>query len=669
MRAALLALAGLALVLAAGCREARAQGIPGSIECSAIHGGCSSIAGHAPGGQAPAFVDLFAHTFEPAAYTLPCTGAVACEMLCTANASGVWSCVDEAGAALGVTLGTGHTGISSPFGNSAIARVDDTTAPRLTTPADMAGFFDADHTVVFVGATTVTTTAYALASQASSGGLDVRFEGSSTRCIWGTAGTTISTAGVHTRAWQMTACRGDVDGGGSGTHVMDVWSNLQKTTRSTANAPAEPSGGNFLFGRDNGTGSSLRGPLSQFALYSAAKTDAWLTEQFQRWQGTWNDEAPLTTTTDDRWVLIGSDYQRVGKNTLSLSAAGVLIDGITNSVAHTNYFSATPRTTSAWTEIGTSVVTAATHSGPFSAWFAAAQGFTLTDDDGTGDEGVEGNGSAATVLGPYTASAWCKAGTQDRARFVVDTDGTGGGECTVVLTETLTRHECNPTAVTGSPTATRMQILVGDDAADTGTILCEFPQMNRKKWATAPIEAASGIPDVTVPASETTGWDLSSGGEVEVVFTLDHTVPTDDHDNDDSFFVFDSESNAGVDHSVILWYQQSADQLRHATRASASGGDLDLTDTYFNGVDFAEGQQYVWRFRWTRTGSAPLEMTHTAYLDECADADTCEATTLIATESDKYAPDQIEDVWLGRRYTDTFPINGSIKRVAVRLPP
>lgn len=152
---------------------------------------------------------------------------------------------------------------------------------------------------------------------------------------------------------------------------------------------------------------------------------------------------------------------------------------------------------SALTVVGDAVVTVNTASGPWSVYAGGAEADTLSDDNDTdgggaddGDADYEGVrlDAQTTYTSAYTCSTRVKAGTETGATLLITSDGTGSKTCTfsgldvpatattvggVVSAETLAgwaRIDCS-TTIGGVPTATTCDLLVGDAAADTGTII------------------------------------------------------------------------------------------------------------------------------------------------------------------------------------------------------
>jgi hypothetical protein len=310
------------------------------------------------------------------------------------------------------------------------------------------------------------------------------------------------------------------------------------------------------------------------------------------------------------------------------------------------------------------------YSGPFAVYNGGADMESMNDDSAVAFEGKSCTANCGgTTLGKMTCSAWLRSDTATTATLRLTTNGTGSVDCAITgLTSTPTRHECTGT-VTGSPTSTICTVLVGDDVTDTGTIGIVAPQCDRQGWATSEKInlTAIGQDRVNIDDAESTTWPSDAdSGEIEVVFRLDNDVPTDDYDNNASFFLYDVPNDTNTDHRIIEWYQQSTTFLQFRTTEGVSG----LNTTTNSQLVLAADTDYVTRARWVAVGGGFVN--HYVYLDTCADRETCAATTLVASSTDgtRVAPvSPYGPVNLGRRFNDIFGMNGHLIRMTVRQGP
>jgi hypothetical protein len=646
--------------------------------------------------------------FYPAAMSLSspsieaCTTANNCVLDCTATTSGgPWACVNGSGATVNVTQGTGADTVTTPWG-TALKQVTDAKAPKLSTPSAFETFWTQPHTVVTFGYSTTQTSSipFELAQfTGSPNGFRMRFNDNF--CNWFNSAATPTSIAVTgsglipqaSNGWNVMSCRK------AGTGASSVYTARANGISSSSSAwpfdPGAPTGGNLFFGRDSvSSGIPLDGPLHRVRLYNAAISDARLAALEAAYQGGGLLAADGTTLIDHTsgaqvfYVdpLTGKAWP-YGNGTAEVESTGIPVEerNDTEVGGAGNNWAADGLNVSSWTDVGTPIVTTNQASGPFSTWKNTAEADLIADDDAAAFEGKSANNSCDNAVDHDTASCWIAPGTSGTTttKARIDWVVTGGGtatpsSCDFTLGAGFNRYSC-PTVTSGTVTTLKGRVLVGNAASDTGSILVSQCQCDRQARAQTGLMAdatSQGRDSYHIPTTATAAWHAAgvrNNGTLREVFTLNHDVPGDElSDAADSWFLEDMSNAGESDHRMTLFYEV-AGSLNHQLcfRLEDADGDTTNVDICSSpNITFARNTQYVVRAQWKA-----CDATHTdrwLYVDTCADAATCDATTLAASDTSctlkNIADDTWGRMWLGNRFSNSFGLNGRIARLEVTTP-
>lgn len=553
--------------------------------------------------------------------------------LCKVNGAGnAWECVDSAGASAGtVTQGSGSTYVST-FAGSVKALGDITDAKSPSWDHAGLGIFDGDFTVIVTGyATTASDATYQYWIEA--GNFAIRNEGTWPRARFGTAGLTADNITPTRDAWVIITARKNGD-----SHTLRINGNEGTPNVFTDDLPTG-------FGAiDFGGFLPLRGPMAWAYFVPRHMTDDEVRQVESAW---WGVTSGMTITTSPNCI----DNTAVSGQVDCFSTGAALAStstGLRTVRAFTNYDN-TPLAVASWADIGTPVVVANTASGPFSRMLQGAEVDSL-EDDATGAMEGKRLDSAGTTLGPYTCSFFVAAGTLDKLRIRVDTDGTGSTNCDFTgLGATYVRKTCTAT-ITGTPSRINCDIYPGTAAGDTGTILISQGQMNGGLYAETPVRVGGAVGNSDHLLQFGTLPDLTAKGKMEAVFT-----PLFDPDSQwlsdvDNIRLFDSSiAIPGHVAFIIFGYQNAGDMLSRVNTAeiTVAPGAIALT----------AGQRYAASVEWRGTSGGTC--TAILRLDSCAGAVAdCFATTEIGRATGD-CPDQSTQVFIGERYSETFQTSAS----------
>jgi hypothetical protein len=300
-------------------------------------------------------------------------------------------------------------------------------------------------------------------------------------------------------------------------------------------------------------------------------------------------------------------YQAFGQDMAAQTEDGISIDGtVTNYATNSIDWSAA-------TDVGTPTDCMAgapancdSTSGPLSSYNAGAEADTVGDDDGAGYEGAR-IATETTYTGSYIAWAMVTSGTETGATIDIQTDGTGSKTCTYSdldgaassVNGTVTalsladwwRIECT-TTIGGAPSATTADVLIGDAAADTGTLIFSARQAERSSFA-GRLCLAGGSPATCLADNvsvATTGWPTSSGC-VELTYTPEVA---------DGFaadrFLLDAYDNA-AGKGWYIYIVASTGVLRWYSRGVGAGTTKDS-----GALTWTAGASYDLEVRWYANG-------------------------------------------------------------------
>lgn len=639
-------------------------------------------------GRAP---PLFNVVFSPTASVvnaLQCTTANNCQAVFYADGAGGGSGQDASGASVAVTDGTGGVAQATPWGAGTYVP-SNAAAMSVTTSSAFENTWTAPHTVIMVGYQGGAATYGSMFSHItpSTAGIFAETWTTAAECYWANGASTIyNTTAVNygqKAGLSVSSCRKIGSGAGS---TYQVRSNGQQPAAGALAAnPAAPTGQTFYLGRSTGTsGTFLDGPFIALAVYTTNLSDAKILEIENRVSGSLADDGtPLTTVTStrQRWDFDASgDAWPYGN--IRVTPRGLHIeknnDGSQGVCTSGGCWAADALDASSWTNVGTPTVTTNVASGPFAKWRNTAEADRIVDDDGVAFEGKEATTncyvSASSKL--YTISALLKQGdsgvTTTQARLEFTSDGTlSVAGCNFTdLGATFARKECT-TSLTGAPTFLRGRVLVGDAAADTGSVIVSQAQCDASGWATSPKpdNVARSADLYRVPSTETTTWPrgfTADSGECEVVFTPDFDFPGDAADSNDPIRLLDVPNAGNTEHRIICGVFDKVSYPNGLARIDASGAvGPDVTGGA--AATFTAGTQYVFRFQWVN--QSPTTTYQYMYWDACTDAYSCTATTLKGSNTagtGKVAPADFGEATIGYRYTGTGQGGVSIKRITVR---
>ena len=398
-----------------------------------------------------------------------------------------WQCVNALGAQVAVTQGTSPTYEPSPLGGAtALGNITDAKAPYVAAATAAtalgSGFWAGDHTVMAIFASGTTTDPAPLShGNDSVSGFYMQVSasgGGRLYCNYSAAASAqypYATASVIQK-WIMPVCRR------SGSNYIVSIDGVQSSTAITVTAAA-PTTENLYFGRYSGAGLPLNGDLLRVRFYSIAVSDSALIDTENKLYG---ERAETRAVGVDRnstaWLTADNGYiYSIGDDEARINASGILSER-----AKTNYWLQS-LDASAWTDVGTPIITANTDSGPFVYFAGGAEADTIEDNDALAIEG-KSSASAGTTTGTYTVSCYLASGTASTAELAVLTDGGGGGACLVSgLTAAFARKTCTPTPITGVPTYIKGSLGVGSVVGTTGTIKVAGCQLEIASHATSQI--------------------------------------------------------------------------------------------------------------------------------------------------------------------------------------
>lgn len=622
---------------------------------------------------------------------------------CTCGAAGVAQIGCTQGQAVAVTQGTGTTTVALPWG-SALKAVNAAKAPKITTPSAWETYWTGPHAViVYAYATTITSSVpfeLSMVDGGSTNGFQMR--GNDNGCIWYKAGATPASisvgfgagSNVPSLGFGAYGCRKTATGASS---VYDSFADGAKTTSSAwPNDPGAPTGGDLWFARNAGGSAPLDGALFEVDFYNAAPTDARMQALTAPVQAGYLVAADGTTLIDhtsgptvfyvDPVTGLAWPY---GNNTANVNASGIAIEERNDSEvggAGCNW-AADCLDASSWTDVGTPTVTTNVASGPFSAQKNTAEADEIVDDDAAAFEGKSATTSCDNAVDHDTASCYLGLGTTgttlNKARL--DWVVTGGGtatpsSCDFTITGTgplgYDLYQC-PTVTSGTVTTLKARLLVGNAVSDTGSIRvsqCQCDRQARAQDGRMITSTGEGRDLYHVPAATTATMKsagLRNNGTLSVIFTLNHDAPGDEiSDAADSWFPFDLAHTGNDDHRITLFYEVLGGYNHQLCLRLDDGTHTNVDLCSPTGITFTHGVQTIVTAQWTS-----CDATHVKgflYRDTCANSQTCQATTLIASDTTCTLKKPADDVWgqgfLGNRMNATFGMNGRGARWKLTTP-
>lgn len=604
---------------------------------------------------------------SPARGMPPCTTAENCVASCSIGAvtgsSTAWECVGPTGSAVGTMTDPGGSIIES-F-NGLAREIVGSDAPRVVSTA-LDAIFGAStaHTVVLVGfgrSTAPAALPYWLNNNDDpTGEFVMRSQSGDFRCIDYAIVTGAGSANGDD-GWSMAACRRS----GATSYTADL--NVTQFSQTSATPVVGMSGGgSYWFGSRPAMDLYLAGPLRAAVFYSTEKTTSWLDHQRARVWGSYSD-AGLVTGANGQ--LIGFDNTATTGNVDVFYPGAQLVNdgGILTAAAHTNAWAADALSATSWVDVGTPSITSNVSSGPFSAWKKAAECDEIIDDSAAAFEGKQSL-TAGTTAQFYNASCYLKAGTTGttltKARISITVaGGTGSTDCDFTgLTSTASRRECSALAAGGGITSVKASVLVGNTAAETGSIQACQCQL------TATIPAEPPEPDSTAHGSlfystVATSWpDPSTGGKYELIHTPLFDPAATWNGPQGTYYIFDASNAGDVDHTVSMIFGYTVPgRLLVVVRNAGTVSDITI-----DGVSLTPSQLYASAVEWRPVGGGKCNVyvRHNA----CgAGPASCYAQNIIGSDTTGNAtcPEQPAKLTLGNRYDGTVPTTGFISAVRV----
>lgn len=449
------------------------------------------------------------------------------------DGSDAWQCVEGDGAQVTVQNPAGCTRTTntplldgSGTQRTAFTKNGGCTDPNVNAAdADTAGLdavWTGAHTFVFVGAperTAKPITSIQLSHlDSSNAGVLVQRSSSADKqqCVWYDAAGLVSVqqATANTPgSWIVASCRYD------GTDdFFSRWNGNESTTNS-AFTPDAPTTQPFFMGVREDGAEDVSGEMYEIRLYDRMLTAAEMTRLEALMMGAVMESRSVTVTrASAAFSLVGGKYHALGDDWPAVTTNGIEAHGqVVN-------YGADGLDVSAATDVGSPTDCAAgtptncdSASGPFSVFNGGAEADTLGDDDGAAYEGIR-IFSETTYTGAITGAALVKEGTETGASIDISTDGTGSTTCTFsdldatvstsggVVSSKIDGYtwiSCSAT-IGGTPSATTVDLLVGDAAADTGTIVVSDREGYRLSYRPRP------CPEVDGGASRTCAGDRPS---------------------------------------------------------------------------------------------------------------------------------------------------------------
>ena len=241
--------------------------------------------------------------------------------------------------------------------------------------------------------------------------------------------------------------------------------------------------------------------------------------------------------------------------------------------------------------VGTPIITNDTDEGPWSKWYRGDEADTVEDNDGAAFEGIESPGDTSLTDGDYTCSAYMASGTETGYTIDLLKDGVSMGSCSANdLTSTFTLKLCTQNTSGAPVTDVACQIVVGDSAADTGTIKLvgmHFSQASRQQRICR-AGGSSTTCNKDIVSVPTTGWPVSAG-TLEFSFTPLITVFASQR------FIFFRDPEG------IAVATASLDRIQ--VDSKGPGG---TTTTLSSTLSWAVGTTYNIKVEWTAAGAVNI---------------------------------------------------------------
>ncbi len=614
-------------------------------------GGRSNSAATAGGGSS--FSLAATYSFVGQSYAMPT--AESGSVLCKVNAGGTaWECVDSAGVANGtVTQGSGTTYVNTFAGVNAINDVTGSTAP--VWDFGSLNIFAGDFTVMAAGFPNGASGATLLWLDGST--FDIRSGSGTLSARFGSAGARPTLDGPPVGGWAVVTARKT----GTVHSIRSNGTNGGLTSTYTDDLPGSL-GPLLHFGEADNNAVPMRGPLAWVYMVPRSLSDAEVLAIEKAWYGLPSNltYAGSGECIDNIAVSGQIDCFSAG-NAAPLNAT----NGLRTRRTVNNRWAADPLALATAVDVGTApTVTSGVASGPFSRRQNSAEVDRLVDASALTFDGKESVYSAGAAVGPATFTCYLAAGdtgvTTTKARLRIDTDGTGSTNCDFSdLSATYAAKTCTA-QITGSPTYIKSQLLVGNAAADTGSILVSFCQLNAARWVEPPYVTGNEASGATLAWLDVSGVSITGGGKYEVVFRAPYDPYTEWLAAADILYLWDATPTGGGHYAYFLMGYTLAGQLQSVTSNGLSDCTMALANT-----GLTPNQLYGMSVEWTGSGAS---CTCIARLNTCDGAPSaCTATTAVVTATGQ-CPSQPERLYLGRRYSGDFLTSAAFQVVRIYTP-
>lgn len=582
-------------------------------------------------------------------FSLPAVEAGA--VLCKVSSVDTWECVDSAAVANGVvTQGTSTTYVDTFAGAKAINDVTGTTAP--VWDLGSLNLFAGDFTVMAAGYPTGASGATLVWFDASN--LYIRSESGSLFGRFGSTGTRPALTGPPVDGWAVVTARK------KGT-LHTIRSNGTNGTPQSYTDDIPGTLGPMHFGEADNSGGPMRGPLAWVYLVPRALSDAEVGAIEMRWFG-----SPPELVYSNGFGCVDSIDTTGFIDCFAGGAPMVNARGLYLHRAINNRWATDPMDLASTVDVGTPVITSNVANGPFSRWHNAAEVDRLVDDDAAACEGKQSVYSVGASPGPATLYCYLAAGdtgtVRTKVRLRVVTDGTGSVSCDFAdLTAAYGLRTCTA-VVGGSPTYIYGQVLEGNVASDTGSVLVDFCQLNASAWVEPPYPFGNSLIGASTQRLDISASDITAGGKFEMVFTpvYDTNSPLQWLGATSILYLWDATPASGGHYAVFTMGNTLMGHLHSFTSDGLHDATVDA-----NGIGLVPNRLHGMSMEWTGSGSSCLT---TDRLNPCYGVIAgCTAQVELGRGVGQ-CPLQPKWFYLGNRYSGEYPSTATVAAVRVYTP-
>lgn len=522
---------------------------------------------------------------------------------------------------------------------------------------------------------------WGLHAEGGGGYVDMYAVGGAFRCSYGADEVVGSLA---FGGYQMVGCRNN----GSTEHSVMYQTDL---TSGSFAKPTAVSGGNpWRLGNRVDGALGWNGPVVFYAFFKGRKTDAWMRDTLDKFQGVYN--AGIASWEYRTSQRLGIDHtSTTGNIDLMNDATALSTDvGLQSVSGFTNFWAADPLDATSWTAVGSPVVTANVRYGPFGAAKKANTADRIYDDDGAAFEGAKSL-TAGTTADWYSASCYVEPGTSDagtvinKGNIFWETTGVSGTTNVATLSDgglmdyfeldggllpdggfrayrVFSKASFNATN-DGGTTGLYASVRIGHTAAETGNLVVGQCQLTKRSDLRPPNDNGSVVSDAHyVGDPPNSGWpDISLGGKYEVIhmpaYDANETWWTGAFGGPAfPYYFFDPTQSGGAHAGTFIWGYQLPG--RSYAQGIVTTGPISLIP----------GRLHADSIEWTKqaNGKCNFVVKHDVCAVGVAAAD-CEATTIINSDSTGTLDCilQPDDLMLGDRYSTGYPTNAEYAEIRI----